>query len=205
MLSRTYNRKTGRTGLEIITGDTPDISEWIDFAFFDHVWFWDSSGDEDNPKLGRWLGVSRRVGSAMCYFVIKENGQVESRTSVQHVTAYDMAQPGINEQVERFDAALRERLDDKNHIQSDSVSFLYEEDLDELDEGIDQPTPMDPTALVGDIEEDKPETFDNYVGAELILDTGLEGDPIRGQVVKRARGEDGRPIGTAHGNPYLDT
>jgi hypothetical protein len=30
---------TGRTGIERITRDTPDISEWLDFDIYDLVWF----------------------------------------------------------------------------------------------------------------------------------------------------------------------
>jgi hypothetical protein len=30
-----------RTGLEMVTGETPDISEWVDFEFYDRVWYYD--------------------------------------------------------------------------------------------------------------------------------------------------------------------
>ena len=33
--SSTYNAKSQRTGLERLTGDTPDISEWLDFDIYD--------------------------------------------------------------------------------------------------------------------------------------------------------------------------
>ena len=70
IFSRTYNHKTERTGLEHLTGDTPDISEWLDFDLYDKVWFWDSPHKEQNPRPGHWLGVSHRIGSALCYWVI---------------------------------------------------------------------------------------------------------------------------------------
>ena len=54
---RTYNNKTKRTGLECLTGDTPSISEWLDFDLYDKVWFWDSPQKEENPRPGCWLGV----------------------------------------------------------------------------------------------------------------------------------------------------
>ena len=54
-----------RTGIEVLTGETPDISEWLDFEFYDLCWYWDSL--EGQCKIGRWLGVLHRVGSAMCY------------------------------------------------------------------------------------------------------------------------------------------
>ena len=39
------------TGLEKLTGDTVDISEWIDFEFYDLVWYWDDREDESKPCL----------------------------------------------------------------------------------------------------------------------------------------------------------
>jgi hypothetical protein len=30
-----------RPALECITGDTIDISEWLDFDFYNLVWYWD--------------------------------------------------------------------------------------------------------------------------------------------------------------------
>jgi hypothetical protein len=33
--------KTGRTGYEDVTGETPDISEWVDFDFYDWIWYHD--------------------------------------------------------------------------------------------------------------------------------------------------------------------
>jgi hypothetical protein len=78
--------KHGRTGFEIITGDTPDISEWVDFSFYDWVWYWHAPNSEDNPRLGRWLGVSHRVGSALCYWILASSGRVLARTTVQHTT-----------------------------------------------------------------------------------------------------------------------
>ena len=58
-------------GLEMITGETVDITEYLDFAFWDLVWF--TSDQEDGPCLGRWLGVSHCVGSALCYHILNSN------------------------------------------------------------------------------------------------------------------------------------
>ena len=75
-----------RTPYEVITGDTPDISEWVDFEFYNWVWYWDRPGNEDNPKIGRWLGVSHRIGASMCYWILASNGKVLSRSTVQNMT-----------------------------------------------------------------------------------------------------------------------
>ena len=79
----------GRTALENVTGKTPDISEYCDFDFYDLVWYFPGvhpSISQDNRALGRWLGVSHRVGSDMCYWILTEKGDVVADTTVQHVT-----------------------------------------------------------------------------------------------------------------------
>ena len=58
ILSRMCRHKNTFTGIERLTGDTVDISEWLEFEFYDLCWFWDVPNDWDNPNIGRWLGVS---------------------------------------------------------------------------------------------------------------------------------------------------
>ena len=53
ILSRISQGNDGRTGMERITGDTVDISEWTDFEFYDLCWYWDIPNDWENTKLGR--------------------------------------------------------------------------------------------------------------------------------------------------------
>ena len=61
ILSIIVRGKNGVPGLEKITGDTVDITEHLDFEFWDLVWFSDDS--VNGPALGRWLGVLHRIGS----------------------------------------------------------------------------------------------------------------------------------------------
>ena len=42
-----------QTGYEKITGDTTEIGEYIDYDFYDWVYYWDSPSDPENPHLGR--------------------------------------------------------------------------------------------------------------------------------------------------------
>ena len=75
----------GRTPLEIISGETPDISEYLDFAFYDWVTYKSNAG-VGSPDLGRWLGVSHRVGPIMSYWVLPRSGIPISCTTVQRLT-----------------------------------------------------------------------------------------------------------------------
>ena len=83
MISRTAS-KDSRTPLEKVTGDTPDISEWVDFEVYDLVWSWYQIKREIN--LGIWIGVSHHVRSRLCYWIRTVKGNIISRTTVQHLT-----------------------------------------------------------------------------------------------------------------------
>ena len=109
------------SGIEQITGETPDISEWLDFSFFDLVWYHVASNDTstDPRQLGRWLGVSHRVGSALCYWVLTKSGKVISSITVQHVTQEDNTHPDTQNRIQAFDAAVQERLSDTNFVSND--------------------------------------------------------------------------------------
>ena len=41
LLTRMSRGNDGRSGYKQVTGETPDISEWLDFEFYDLVWWWD--------------------------------------------------------------------------------------------------------------------------------------------------------------------
>ena len=75
----------GRTSLEKVTGETPDISDYLDFSFYDWCWYKNNAGLGES-QIGRWLGVSHKQGSLMSYWVLTSKGSVLSRTTVQRVT-----------------------------------------------------------------------------------------------------------------------
>ena len=86
-----------RTGYEEVTGDTADISKWLDFETYDLVYWIDRPNKPDTSddvrRLGRWLGISHRVGSDMCYWLITDSGKLVSKTLVGHVIRDDYLNP----------------------------------------------------------------------------------------------------------------
>ena len=123
---------------------------------------------------------------------------------VQHVTAQDLKSDDVCQQFEEFDHSLGGRLNDENFTASANgiPHMLYEEELE--GDYADIPTLYDLSPTSGDIKEDST-IFNKYLGAELIFDIGPDGSPRKGTVTKCLKGEDGRPIGRGHSNPYLDT
>ena len=75
----------GGIPLEKINGETEDISDYIDFGFYDWVWFHENAGLGERG-IGRWIGVSHRTGGAMSYWILKANVYFLSRTTVQRTT-----------------------------------------------------------------------------------------------------------------------
>ena len=202
-----------RSGLELVSGQTPDISEWLDFDFYDRVWYWDQKkmdiGDEQ-ARIGRWLGIAHRIGSDMTYWILTEAGHVIARSTVQHITIMDMASDAIKNRVLAFDEHLLTRLSDENYQLDMPNHVFYLQDDDGDDDNVENDNiPRDveygdmiqPPKL--DADEIEYETFDQYIGAEFMVNSN--GDSVPAKVVKRARDNDGKPIGTKHSNPLLDS
>jgi hypothetical protein len=40
-MSRGNDGRSGYEQVEHVTGETPNISEWLDFEFYDLIWWWD--------------------------------------------------------------------------------------------------------------------------------------------------------------------
>lgn len=183
------------TGIEEVTGNTPDISEWLDFTLYDWVWVYNTRDNsmEENPVLARWLGVAHRVGSEMCYWVLLQNGRVVARTTVQHVTKDDADKPAIRDRMTSFDASIKEKLEEGTAAQpikgQPGVYYLNDED----DIYAPKAEPSVPT----------PDSFDSNLGATVRLILG--GELQRGVVSKRIKDDNGVPVGVAADNPLEDT
>ena len=104
--NRTFNSSRGLKGrcpLERITGESVNISEYLDFGFFNRVWYKENASLGET-KIGRWLGVSHRVGSLMSYcWVLTEECRFMSRTTVQRVTNLELPTDEVKARCQHFD------------------------------------------------------------------------------------------------------
>jgi hypothetical protein len=182
----------GRTPLEQVTGETPDISEYLDFGFYDWVWYKDNAGLGENC-IGRWLGVAHRVGNLMSYWILTEKGRVIARTTVQRVTNLELSTTEVLQKCQCYDQRVAEILKDENHIvphDSDILlqdwnQFPVEEDREFVEEFqnvvSDQSVPEQDDIFT-------PDTFDDtYMNMEIALPrgTGDHEDMQFARVVKR--------------------
>jgi hypothetical protein len=153
---------------------------------------------EDGCCLARWLlGVSHCVGSDLCYWLVTQSGIVIARTTVQHVVRDEYLDTRIGEQINSFDCALENRLNDTNfYAGEDAVFYLDDEDDYEENNGVQErgETPTDEDygdMLTDDLPEADDvteEAMDKYLGAKLIFDVGSGSNHEQsGRVVKRSR------------------
>ena len=202
-----------RPGIESLLGQTVDISEWLDFDFYDRVWYWDHQKTDMNTeqaRIGRWLGIAHRVGSDMTYWILTKAGHVVARSTVQHITVSDMATDAIRDRVRTFDVELVTRLNDENfQLDHPNPVFYLQDDVDDIHDTAGDNIP--PHAEYGDMNQPAKEdaddiefeTFDRYLNSEFMVNK--DGEQAMAKVVKRARDNNGNPIGKRHTNPMLDT
>ena len=202
----------GRTPLEIITGDTPDISEYLDFDFYDWVLYRSNAGLGE-VEVAKWLGVSHRVGRLMSYWLLPESGIPISATTVQRMTNDEKSTEEMRKRMEQYDESLRSTFDAKS---ADLTKSLRDVNpsliIDPEDE--DQSFYDDFTRVIDDSRlrhadekhvDNVEVTSDPYVGMEMAMRRGADGETMYAKVRKRVRDHDGLPIGVAHSNPLMDS
>ena len=194
ILSSIPRGQHSRLGLKILTGNSVDISEWIDFQFYDLVWYHDQpkpDASEEPRKLGWRLGVAHHVGSDLCYWILTASGKVLARTTVQHVTALETSDEDIRTHVDTFNWIVKERLDDTAVTDNDTLGPGFIEDVELVDEELRHLGQVPSDLKYSDmLVEDKPEAddhpeYDKYIGIQLSL------DPAENQCMERSRNGSG--------------
>jgi YD repeat-containing protein len=194
----------GCTPHEIITGETPDISEYTSFQWYQPVWYLDNASFPASRKeLGRWIGVFHRVGQAMCFWILTGNATVISRSSVQAISPDELQTDTIKEQITLFDQTIKGKIGD--HINSldlplPNKSPLYVLDMGATDE-INEAWDHEPDQL----EEDDitPQLYDKLLTADVCFTVGEK--EMTGKVIGYKRDASGNLIGKTNPNPLLNT
>jgi hypothetical protein len=203
----------GRTPVEIITGETPDISEYTDFSIYDWVTYRTNAG-MGPISLGRWLGVSHKVGQLMSFWILTISGHIISCTTVQRLTNDEKITDEWKKRTEDYDEKITVRLEAKDTDLSEAMKkqpYWNRLSLDEDDEEFmreyrglikenkppneGEQTPDEPT----------PDSFDGYLNMEVGMPRGEDGEIEHAIVKRRAIDQLGEPIGVSNANPMLDT
>ena len=208
IMQRTHlraNRVDGGVPLQNVVGETVNISNYLEFGFYDRVWFRDNAGLGEQ-KLGRWLVVAEHVGSIMTYHILQSNGEIVARSTVWSITNLEQQTDTFKPTMSAYDDEL------SRHIEGGQFSAEGERpdpemwaDLKENDEDFREEflKIYDSQDIKDADNEPSPEIADStYLNMELALPR--EGDgPELARVKRRKRDSDGNPIGRAHNNPIL--
>lgn len=213
ILSITVNSSrysAGRTPLERITGITPDITEYLDFHFYEWCWYRTNAGL--GPRLlGRWLGVSHRRGPAMTYWILPETGIPISCDSVQRVTHAELLTDDMKTKCVAYTERITPLMDAAAGIirppdapEYATFDFNNEEAdfLTEFNRIIDDQELLHEDDKLNEILEQ-----DDYIGMIVGRRRDVEEPPEQARVKRRAVDHEGRPVGQSHptNNPLLDS
>lgn len=198
----------GRTPLEIITGETPDITEYLDFGLYDWVIFKSNAG-VGPVELGRWLGVSHRVGQLMSYWVLPSSGIPISCATVQRLTLLDQQTDAWKSRMEDFNNGLEDKLEavtSNIDLTKSNIDQSYVIDLElEDDDFIQEYRRVIDDVTLNNIDDEHKDEIDPYLNMELGLPRGDDCELHFAQVKRRAIDVDGKPVGRASNNPILDS
>ncbi len=160
LTANNYHAAHGQTPMEILTGDTPDISEYMAFQWYQPVWYLDgASFPNDKKKLGRWLGVSHRVGQAMCFWILTDNVTVISRTSVQAVTRDELNTTVIHDRLYGLDQKIENRIG--NNVPNINLPlpankrYIFDQDDEECNEAYQKELEKEDDDKISDTNYDK--------------------------------------------------
>ena len=84
-------------------------------------------------QLAHWLGVSHRVGSDLCYWLITDAGKLISKSSVEHVIHDNYLNEDKKKEINNFNRKLDDLLNDENFMLEGNGEFqsMYLEDIDD--------------------------------------------------------------------------
>ena len=205
--SSTHTSAGGINGIPIthVTGETPDISNYLDFGFYDRVWWRDNAGLAPQEP-GRWLGISSRTGRSMCYHILTQRGSIVSRSTVQRVTNLELQTDNVKSIFNKYDETVASKIQSPiRHYSGDKPDPDDWKDYADDIEFQEEFNRVYNSQLVSEADSYTPEVADDtYLGMELALPRDSEG-PEYARVTKRLRDANGLPIGTSDNNPILDT
>ena len=199
-----------RSPHELVYNETPDISEYSSFGWFDFVWFWNPI-DFQKQNLGRWLGVSNSIGSGHVYFILTNKATVVARSTVTKLSSDEMKMQGIIDMISEFKGNIKSAIGDFDEalFQNDDLIELERENENILAQerysSVEEPT-QDCRCRNDSGNNDMlyTEADDWYIGANVVLPH--HGNMVEGRVASRKRTPDGKMlIGTRNSNPILDT
>ena len=206
-----------KTPHEKIHGTMPNITEYIQYQWFEWIWYADLRNPDDEV-LGRWLGPASNAGTGHASHILTQKGRVITRSSLRPMKEGEMDRPETKRRCDDYTKEMESIIGNytaatfrahdlygpdpyENIFESDELDDenIIPQEVDDAGEPIHRAEADDFLA------NDPPyaETTDEHLGIQLNLP--YKGEMKRGTIVRRKRNESGELIGRAHENPILDT
>ena len=211
----------GRTPFESVLGYTPDISELVEFGWYQWVWYHDPVHPE-RDNLGRWLGPAHNVGQGLAYYILNPNAEVIVRSTVSAIKDDDIAPMDLEDRQKEYTARVESLIGNFQHAtlqrseqKPDGIQDIYSDlfeltsgDTDEIQiqafdkNGVPVTKPEAEEIVMRDAPNS--EFNDKWINANVPIQYG--GEITQGVVKRRKRdGDSGLLLGKANSNPALDT
>jgi len=197
----------GETPLGRLLGETPDISHYLDFGWYDLVWYKETA-QLDVPKLGRFLGIADSASNIMSYTVLPMSGRPITASTVQRVTHLEQQTEANKQKIKEYNDKIANKFKERRIATDGDCPALEDwEDLLATDEDFAAEFfNLHNNGDVPEADEDfDPDTYDTYLNMEIQADRADADFPQLGKVMKRLKDHRGNPIGTANDNPLLHT
>jgi hypothetical protein len=102
----------GQKQHELVTGNTPAISELVKFKWYEPVYYYDDVAfPQDKHALARWLGTAHQVDQALCCWLLIANSQVIAFTMVQKLTNDEKLSTIIQQELSELNAKITECIE----------------------------------------------------------------------------------------------
>jgi hypothetical protein len=115
----------------------PDISDFLDFGYYDWVWYWDPNSARfpaDPHQLGRWLGRDHVHRPAMCYKILKPNGHWIVCSSCTPLSDSDKCDAAVKDRMTAFTTKIDDiigKFDRYFILEEETAEFETPPSLDE--------------------------------------------------------------------------
>ena len=189
----------GQVPQTLMTGQTADISQFFELEWYEWVMYHDSAirFPDDKLVLGKWLGPSIDIGPAMTGKILKANGNTRHVSTYRALTQEEREDPRLQLQMNDFLKNIQQTL---GEIANDSD---FTDEFDEFNTPTYEPYQDNDTKPQITLDRDDYQSFDQYIGAEVLLPCGDK--QLSGKVMTRKREADGSLKGERHSNPLFDT
>jgi hypothetical protein len=191
----------GRTPHENVLGFTPDITPFIQHEWWQWIYYLDHNHEQ---KLGKWLMPAMNHGGGDAYWILPETCHPIVVSTVWTIPDDDMKEDEKSSERAQFLEKVTGKLGNSTKAnESEEFQAMFPDYGDLFEEEDEAREPFEPEAASPEADDYTPDSFDQYLTAEVLLPRN--GEEHQGTVRRRVKDEDGKPIGLRSSNPILDT